>query len=447
MDGLHEKEWRRLVETIRRGNCVLVLGPDVAVEPSGSNLTPLAASLARRLLEPLSLSKPAGESNDLAFAAQMVVNRPNYDRFDLELEVSSFYEPYSEQTTDFHRDLAALPFTLCLTTTPDRFLANALREPACGKSPMVAYYNFVDPGRCPELAEPTRDRPIVYELFGDLDDLRSLVISETDLLDFLVNVVRASSGLPSYVASQLAAMQTSFLFIGFGFQHWYTRILLHVLKVLGHRSRSVALEETRFFADTELASTAIFFEQNCSIVFCQHPWSQFAAELRSRYEAVEAQLLTHGSSVPPPGAPKLFLCHDSQDRDPVSELENRLHELGVDTWRDQQDLRGGEEWDWQIRHVIQKQVDYVLVLQTPNMQSRPESYLHREIAEGLERQKGFDTGQLFMIPAMLQSCTGLARLEHLHRRDLASGAGVQRLVEEILADWQQRVERLRQAVH
>jgi hypothetical protein len=393
------------------------------------------------------LSKPAGSSNDLAFAAQLVVNQPHYDRYDLEQEVSSFYEPYRAQTSEFHRDLAALPFTLCLTTTPDRFLVNALQEPVYRKSPMVAYYNFADPGRRPTLAEPTRDRPIVYELFGDLDELESLVISETDLLDFLVNIVRASSGLPSYVASQLAVPQTSFLFIGFGFQHWYTRILLHVLKVLGHRSRSLALEGARFFIDTELARTAMFFEQTCSIVFRQHPWPEFAAELRRRYEENEARLLTHDSPEPPPGAPKLFLCHDSRDRDQVTELESRLHELGVDTWRDQQDLRGGDDWDWQIRHVIQKQVDYVLVLETPNMLSRPESYLHREIAEGLERQKGFDTGQLFMIPAMLQSCAGLARLEHLHRRDLTSGAGVQRLVEGILADWQQRVERLRQVVH
>ena len=80
MDELHEKEWRRLVETIRRGNCVLVLGPDVAIEPGGSDLTPLTSLLARHLVEPLSLSKPAGSSDDLAFAAQLVVNQPNYDR-------------------------------------------------------------------------------------------------------------------------------------------------------------------------------------------------------------------------------------------------------------------------------------------------------------------------------------------------------------------------------
>jgi hypothetical protein len=34
MDALNAQDWRRLVQTIRRGRCILLLGPGVAVAPS-----------------------------------------------------------------------------------------------------------------------------------------------------------------------------------------------------------------------------------------------------------------------------------------------------------------------------------------------------------------------------------------------------------------------------
>jgi hypothetical protein len=46
-------------------------------------------------------------------------------RTGLEIAVEDFYTPYRDQTTQLHLDLAALPFTLCISTTPERFLINA----------------------------------------------------------------------------------------------------------------------------------------------------------------------------------------------------------------------------------------------------------------------------------------------------------------------------------
>ena len=122
----------------------------------------------------------------------------------------------------------------------------------------------------------------------------------------------------------------------------------------------------------------------------------------------------------------------------MAALERRLHELGVDTWRDRQDLRGGDAWGRRIPQVIHKQVDYVLVCQTPNLIGKGESYLHLEIKEALERQKLFPGGRKFLIPAMLQPCEVLSDLAHLHREDLTDETGLQRLVETLLEDWRRR---------
>ncbi|HAO20607.1 MAG TPA: hypothetical protein DCQ37_09125, partial [Desulfobacteraceae bacterium] len=71
----------------------------------------------------------------------------------------------------------------------------------------------------------------------------SLVMTENDLLDFLVSVISKAPGLPASITSELNSTDKNFLFLGFGFKHWYLRILLHVLAGNSHKkSRSFALE-------------------------------------------------------------------------------------------------------------------------------------------------------------------------------------------------------------
>ncbi len=428
---LQERDWRRLVETIHRGNCVLVLGADVVFDPVDVDRTPLSESLARHLAD--MLPEPPGEPIELPLVAELYLQQPDRDRYDLEIEVTDFYQAYGARTTDFHRDMAAMPFNLCITTTPDRFLEKALVD--TGKEPIAASYDFSRPGRPAKLGSADERHPIVYSLFGDLTQPSSLVLTETELLDFLVTVVRGGSGLPDYIAGQLASPQTGFLFVGFGFQRWYSRILLHALQSEGRRTRSLAMEGNAFFSHPEHALTALYFEQACSIVFRRQVWTEFAADLRRRYQ--QTYTAAAATAVPPPGAPKVFLCHDSRDRESVAALEGRLHGLGVDTWRDKQDLRGGDDWDRQIKHVLRKQVDYVLVCESPRLVSKGEGYLHLEIKEALARQQRFPGGRRFLIPVMIEPCTVLADLEALHREDLTGQAGVERLAEALLADWRE----------
>lgn len=446
MEELKEREWRRLVETIHRGHCVLVLGPDVICDPADTNCRPLTSRLTEHLAEklpdapahPCELPLPAHPC-ELPLVAQLYLQQPNADRYDLEIDVVDFYRSHDGQTSEFHRLLSALPFSLCVSTTPDSFMLNALREQP-DKEPQAAFYDFSDPGGRALLTAADADHPIVYGLFGDLSKPSSLVLSETELLDFLITVVRGDSGLPDFIAAQLAAPQTAFLFIGFGFQRWYARILLHVIQTETRRTtRSLAMEGDAFFAHPDRELTALFFEQTCSIVFRQQDWGDFAANLHRRFEQTFPP--HQPPAEPPEDAPKVFLCHDSRDSDRVAALGRRLHALGVNTWRDRQDLRGGDSWDRRIRQVIHKQVDYVLVCETPNLVGKGEGYLHLEINESLDRKKQFPSDAKFLIPAMLEQCDVFADLAHLHRADLTQDAGVQRLAKSILEDWHQRQAR------
>jgi len=101
---------------------------------------------------------------------------------DLEAKVCGFYDTRWELTSDLHCDLAALPFSLAITTTPDNMLCEAFRQQS--KDPFIAHYNFrgVNPTMAPTGTPKT---PLIFYLYGMTDEADSLVLAENTLLDFL----------------------------------------------------------------------------------------------------------------------------------------------------------------------------------------------------------------------------------------------------------------------
>lgn len=432
MEGLTDQDWRRLAETIQRGNCVLLLGPAVAVRERDPQRVALTVSLARALAEKAGPDAANINSDDFRHAAQVFLGSGGADRVDLELAVRDFFAPLAQETTDLHRRLAELPFSLCVNTTHDRFLANAFK--AVGKTPQLGYYNFRKPSITTALNASPKN-PLVFSLYGDLDDPDSLVLTENDLLDFLVGVIKNAPPLPSYVTARFSAPDTSFLFLGFGFQRWYVRILLHVLQAARHRYRSLALEDAGFFAHPDRAQTALFFEHEHLIGFKLLSWEDFVRELTARHSTLAVSASVAASAAPTADAPLAFLCHVHEDREAVAALADRLQGLGIRIWLDRQSLRGGDDWDRLIQDVLGKHVNYVVVVQSPRMREQVRSYVYKEVQVALESQKSFARGIRFVIPVKLEPVDQLEELSRFHWIDLTTPRGVEDLVQAIREDW------------
>jgi hypothetical protein len=434
MEALNEQDWRILIATIHEKRCVLLLGPGVAVAPDDPGV-PLTTRLAHRLADQL----PPGEAtncDNLAHVAQLYQHHFRA-RMKLEFAVRDFYAPYSKATTVLHQELAKLPFTLCVNTTLDHFLLNAFQD--AGKTPIHEFYDFRK-ARDSYLTDTDPSHPIVYDLYGNIGK-SSQVLTENDLLDFLVNVINSTPPLSPFIKARFKEATTSFLFLGFGFRHWYVRILLHILQTHGHENPSLALEDAVSFDYPEWPQTAVFFEKQHLIEFRHQSWESFASTLREKYEEFIGS--EPGETLElPADAPRVFLCHSHQDRDRVASLAKQLQALGIAIWLDRQNLRGGDNWERQIPQVIRKQVDYVVILQSTAMLDKAESYFYKEINEALERQKGFAEGFRFVIPAQLERGVMLAQLDNLHSPDLTTSQGIRELVQAIQEDWK-RPERRR----
>jgi len=133
---------------------------------------------------------------------------------------------------DPYRLLAELDLPVYITTNYDNLLAAALQE--AGKDPQVMVCPWNDQlERVQSIYDqerdfhPTPERPLVFHLFGRLNEPRSVVLTEDDYFKFLIGVTRNSSLIPSDVLGAL--VDSALLLLGFRMEDWQFRVLFHSL--------------------------------------------------------------------------------------------------------------------------------------------------------------------------------------------------------------------------
>jgi hypothetical protein len=437
LNKLREEDWQALVYAIRKGKCILMLGPETAIEAVDGKPRRLSASLAKLLAENIKLPDDTNRLNLMEVARTYSIQQGG--EIYLQNKTRNFYKERQTVTTPLHRDLAALPFSLVINASPDNMLHTALIEQ--NKNPGTGWYNYRHKKSYMETAG-TVEEPMIFYLYGSIDDEDSLVLTEDDLLDFLVSI-SSKDTLPDRLLHELRSPGKSFLFLGFGFKYWYLRIILRIMGIRDKFSRSFALEDfkpanelersgqkhfyregpCRAADEHELEDTIRFYREGpYKIYFYEKDFDEFAGELRKHYEASEGTT----PPVPPPvkedaPAPRVFICHAHEDKAAAASLYKKLLDAGLEPWLDKENLRGGSSWDEQIKRTIDKEIDYFLVLQSSALVNKKVGYVNKEIYEARERQKFFRFGTRFIIPLRIDDCEVLEELGFLQTIDLHNG--------------------------
>jgi SIR2-like protein len=155
--------------------------------------------------------------------------------------------------------LANLNLPIYITTNYDLFLESALKDK--GKAPVsefcvwnTALEKHVEIAEIPSILKvkpkkyiPTHTKPLVYHLYGlyrlkvlyrpdgdihdDKDLLQSMVLTESDYIDFVISLYKAGFGEESIlpIIIQKALATTSLLFIGYGLEEINFRIIFRGL--------------------------------------------------------------------------------------------------------------------------------------------------------------------------------------------------------------------------
>src|SRR5271167_489209 len=188
---------------------------------------PIIEELKGKLARELKDDNRAVYGDTLAAIAQQYEDA--FESNPLRAVADCFYRSRDYGPSAVHEKLASLPFPLIVTTCQDDLLAQALRN--ANKTPIVERYHLRGDKRAnPEFVIPgSPSSPLVFHLFGKADEPSSLVLSENDVLDFLIAVVSERPPLPNSLLSALKRKGQSFLFLGFGVRHWDLRILSKLL--------------------------------------------------------------------------------------------------------------------------------------------------------------------------------------------------------------------------
>jgi hypothetical protein len=249
---VEEADWARLIDQLRNGDCTPFLGAGACYGtlPTGVQLSKeWADTYQYPFLDDEDLARvmqyAAVAAGDTTYLKQLVCRR---------LGDSAARPPDFTDPAEPHALLAQfLRLRVFLTTNYDDFLVQALKS--VGRNPRVAV--------CPwygselynkELFEsgpgfdPQPEEPLVYHLHGSLHTPESLVLTEDDYLEFLVNVARGRAEQDRTIVPPaiLNALTTRpLLFIGYSLRDWTFRVLFHgLLRAIPdiHRRRHVSVQ-------------------------------------------------------------------------------------------------------------------------------------------------------------------------------------------------------------
>ncbi|RPH57190.1 MAG: CHAT domain-containing protein, partial [Chloroflexi bacterium] len=198
-----------------------------------------------------------------------------------------------------YRILAQLPFKIFVTTDTNNLLANALRE--AGKEPtvMLCPWNKYTAKQVANASldefEPDEKHPIVFHVFGKMDEPDSLVLTEDDHFDFLIGFSRNNNLIPEVVREALA--DSALLFLGFQMDDWGFRVLFRsilareggLLQKYSHVAAQFAPEEGRA-SDPKGAQKYLekYFARNAQINLYWGSVDEFVKELWKRWNALPA---------------------------------------------------------------------------------------------------------------------------------------------------------------
>lgn len=290
---LTDTDWDVLLRRIDKGRCTPFLGAGASY-----GVLPLGGDIARQWAD--KYDYPMEDRSNLIAVSQFLALKYSDSIFPKDLIVDMIEksgEPDFNDPTEPHRVLANLNLPVYVTTNYDDFMFKALdrrrRDPnriLCQWNRAVKDYVTDNPTileKDPSY-KPTAANPVVFHLHGHVPVAESLVLTEDDYMDFLVNISADSNLIPGPIARALAG--TALLFIGYRISDWNFRVLLRSFDRLAEASAkrlNVAVMPAPAGPDDVKEKTQDYLTKYYENIDVRVYWGtarEFAKELWQRWE-------------------------------------------------------------------------------------------------------------------------------------------------------------------
>ena len=123
---------------------------------------------------------------------------------------------------------------------------------------------------------------------------------------------------------------------------------------------------------------------------------------------------------------QVFLVYARGDQNAVHRLYKRIAKEGANVWMDVEKILPGQDWEYEIRKAI-RQSDIVIVCLSRGFMKQG-GYRHEELRIALKKTKSVPDGEIFIIPARLETCDTPELLRRWQRVDLFEADGYKILI-------------------
>ena len=293
--------WRHFYRSLFNQSCILILGPHIATFLGEENDEQLLEAFSRQLVSEMKASDipfDQTQENSLPYTALRWMKGGRRSSTMLREELCSFFDRSVSRVPKVYRNLAKLPFFLVINTSPDEYMKQAFMR--AGKDSTQLHYNYQGNQNI-LIPEITVEQPVVFNLFGTVEDPDSLVITKEDQVDFINNLLRENvSTLPAEILQHFDKDKT-YLFLGFDADDWHLPLLF----------RSLGLHEKKemsFYLSQESIDKAVkdFYVDFFDFQFVQEDSSIFASDMAKGYQ----KWLTENEAKNKPAAPEKTLYID-----------------------------------------------------------------------------------------------------------------------------------------
>lgn len=300
LDG-RQNRLRKLAETLKKGKCVVFLGPEVLKVRDNNNIVAFNDLISRELCTLMSDAKiyfDGSLSNNISYLAQCFTDYPAVQAHEVASIAARKYQEYLEQELlddDIHEQLAKLPLRLVVNANPDDLLCKLLNESTAD----TCVLKFLDISNSEMTAESTTNgqpapaanpanKVIQYNIFGIFNRPDSILYTESQFLNF-IRTVLGTRQLDSDVSSELE-IQENYLFLGFDFDQWYFKVLFEYFKVkkVDYACVSCGFQPPGAGVPTRGISSynREFFEQEFKMFFVNDDIKKFLVDLRNTLKAI-----------------------------------------------------------------------------------------------------------------------------------------------------------------
>lgn len=352
---LNEREWKKLIEKIKKEEVVLVLGDELSTLNVNGKQVLLREYLLDHLIEALNdeetdtskfLTREEIRSfSDISYDYKRERwQKIKSDPYTETKEILSDISPQLYDTDALKKLLSIDKFKTILTTSFDDIAFSVLKD-IYGENNVVKL-GYIKKTNGEDISSKYGKR-IVYHLFGQPNsEQHSYVLTEDDLLEF-IHFWMDQNYRPKQLSNLIS--DKYILVIGCSYPDWLFRFFFHSLKYTDTVKNSYT--DNGLLADRDLDEELVSFLRRMETSVHEDALN-FIDELHKRWhEDVPGDVEQNNENVEEYEA---FISYASEDYEIASDIYNTFKEMGLNVWFDKKDLEGGDKYERLIKEKINK---------------------------------------------------------------------------------------------